>query len=371
MCWILVCNNYAQTIQEDSPKTPSIQVALLLDTSNSMDGLIIQTTQRIWDVVNVLAKVRYDSIIPHLEFSLYEYGNDNLPAREGYIRQVLPFTNDLDKFSDEIFSLKTKGGFEYAGRAIHQAVHNLAWSQDSLSIRMIYIAGNERFNQGNYPFEKAIQEAIEKDIQIHTIYCGDPERGKRELWELAADLGTGRYVAINHNLPVSYVMSPYDQELLALNDSLNATYLPYGQHAFERKEKQLLQDYYALDISEQNLVNRVVTKVSPLYKNADWDAVDAYKSGIKLIEIQEELLDTYCLPKDCTEQIKHLHDERKSIKKRISELIDKRYEFLEQHESNLVATDDNIGKAIIESVLKAATEKGYQLLSGSPVENEL
>lgn len=370
MLWFCFVHLPAQEAVDEIPNKPTIQVALLLDTSNSMDGLITQTTQRIWDVVNVLAKIRYDSLVPHLQFALYEYGNDNLPAKDGFIRLVLPFTTDLDKFSDEVFSLKTKGGFEYAGRAIHQAVHNLDWKQDSLSIRMIYIAGNERFNQGNYPFEKAIAEALEKDIQIHTIYCGDVERGKRELWETAADIGQGKYVAINHNLPIRYVMSPYDRDLLILNDSINATYIPFGEEGNARQLKQLQQDLYAMDISEQNMVNRVVTKVSPLYQNSEWDAVDAIKQGIHLSEIVDYIDRNWCAQKDCDEYILKQKEQRSSLKIKISDLIEKRYIFLDEHEANLVATDDNIGKAIIETVLQAAEDKGYSILSGSPVEIE-
>jgi hypothetical protein len=55
-----------------------IQIAILLDSSNSMDGLIDQTRTQIWQIVNSLTKVTKDGEIPDLEVALYHYGNERL-----------------------------------------------------------------------------------------------------------------------------------------------------------------------------------------------------------------------------------------------------------------------------------------------------
>ena len=67
-------------------KAPAVQLALLLDTSNSMDGLIDQAKTQLWKIVGEFAKTKLAGKSPRLEVALYEYGNDNLPATEGYIR---------------------------------------------------------------------------------------------------------------------------------------------------------------------------------------------------------------------------------------------------------------------------------------------
>src|SRR5690606_33770961 len=51
-----------------------IQVAILLDTSSSMDGLIDQAKSRLWNIVNTLTTLRYNGKKPIIEISLYEYG---------------------------------------------------------------------------------------------------------------------------------------------------------------------------------------------------------------------------------------------------------------------------------------------------------
>ena len=66
-------------------KKETIKVALLLDTSNSMDGLITQAKTQLWEIVNELSYAKYGQQKPNLEIALYEYGNSGLSSREGYI----------------------------------------------------------------------------------------------------------------------------------------------------------------------------------------------------------------------------------------------------------------------------------------------
>ena len=100
------------------PDRPLVQLALLLDTSNSMDGLIDQAKSQLWRIVNDLAGSRCRGHAPRIEVALYEYGNSGLSAGEKYLRQVLPFTRDLDRVSEMLFGLRTNGGEEYCGAVI-------------------------------------------------------------------------------------------------------------------------------------------------------------------------------------------------------------------------------------------------------------
>src|SRR5438128_308814 len=80
------------TVPSTTPAKPVIQLALLLDTSNSMDGLIDQARSQLWTVVNHMAKTKKAGQTPTLQVALYEYGNDALDPKSGWVRQVLPFT---------------------------------------------------------------------------------------------------------------------------------------------------------------------------------------------------------------------------------------------------------------------------------------
>src|SRR5436190_20610689 len=53
---------------------PKIQAAILLDVSNSMDGLISQAKAQLWNMVSIMGKAQCDGITPQIEIALYEYG---------------------------------------------------------------------------------------------------------------------------------------------------------------------------------------------------------------------------------------------------------------------------------------------------------
>ena len=50
-------------------KPPRIQLAIVLDTSNSMDGLIDQTRNQLWQVVNEFSSARQDGVAPQVTAS--------------------------------------------------------------------------------------------------------------------------------------------------------------------------------------------------------------------------------------------------------------------------------------------------------------
>ena len=80
---ILVFATLAQAKSEVREEKPLIQVALLLDTSNSMDGLINQARTQLWTIVNEFARAKQFGQAPTLQVALYEYGKSGLPAAGG------------------------------------------------------------------------------------------------------------------------------------------------------------------------------------------------------------------------------------------------------------------------------------------------
>lgn len=72
-------NSEKELFKKDN--TTKIQVALLLDTSSSMDGLIEQAKSRLWNIVNTLTTLKYNGKAPQIEIALYEYGNDGISEK--------------------------------------------------------------------------------------------------------------------------------------------------------------------------------------------------------------------------------------------------------------------------------------------------
>src|SRR5262245_12214456 len=117
---------------------PVVQLVLLLDTSNSMDGLIEQAKSQLWKIVNEFITAKQNGQRPDLQVALFEYGKSSLSAKGGYIRMVQPLTNDLDKISEELFALRTNGGEEYCGWVIQEAVQRLGWDPSGKAYKAIF-----------------------------------------------------------------------------------------------------------------------------------------------------------------------------------------------------------------------------------------
>ncbi|WP_445736164.1 vWA domain-containing protein [Mariniflexile sp.] len=351
-------NNYAHAeTTTHAPSKQFIKVALLLDTSNSMDGLIDQAKAQLWDIVNELSYAKCGANKPNLEIALYEYGNDRLNSAEGYIRQVLAFSNDLDEISKELFSLTTNGGEEYCGQVIQTSLNQLDWGKNADDLKLIFIAGNEPFTQGKVNYKDASTNAKEKDVTINTIFCGDYNQGISTFWKDGAALTNGDYMAINQNKTTVHIVSPYDDAILILNQKLNKTYVIYGTMGKQKMALQAEQDSNAQGYSKANAVSRTVSKSSHLYKNETWDLVDA----VELKEVSVESLKEDALPeelkgKSATEiknYISAKKKEREHIQNKIQALNAKRKVYIsEQKTENQNGLESAMTKAIKEQAKK-------------------
>ena len=335
-------------------------LALLLDTSNSMDGLIDQAKSQLWKIVNELAAAKCDDgDRPNIRIALYEYGNDNLPSSEGYVRLVSPLTSDLDLISEKLFSLTTNGGNEYCGLVINKSLKQLDWSESRADLKMIFIAGNEPFTQGPLPYSLACSLAKEKDVVVNTIFCGPFSEGVETTWKKGADLTGGTYMSIEQNRKTVYIPSPYDKEIDACNERLNKTYIYYGRSGAHKKEQQEIQDRNAESYGQANKVERAISKSTHAYKNSSWDLVDAAKDDGKVIT---ETDDEY-LPEEMKgmsdeakkEYVKQKSAERARIQKEIQQLNEKRRVYIEQKTAG--QNDAMLDAAMIKAIKEKAKGK--------------
>ncbi len=265
-----------------SEEKPKIQIALLLDASGSMDGLIDQAKSRLWSIVNDLATAQKSGVKPLVEVAIFEYGKSDIPASEGHVRMLAPLTSDLDLVSEALFAIKTNGGQEYCGKAIHDAAKNLTWSTKKGDYKAIFIAGNEPFNQGTMDFRDVCSETIRQDILVNTLFCGNEDEGINTHWKEGADLADGQFMVIDQNRAVTVVKAPQDADILRLGKDLNATYVAYGPTGAKAKKRQVVQDRNAASMSEEAEVDRTLVKASGLYEAKSWDLVSAVRDGAKM-----------------------------------------------------------------------------------------
>lgn len=354
----------AATATTEAPKAKNntVKIALLLDTSNSMDGLINQAKSQLWDIVNEFNHAKCgDESRPLLQIAIYQYGNDALSSREGYIQQVLNFSNDLDEISEKLFSLQTNGGEEYCGEVIQTSLKQLEWGKNPDNLKMIFIAGNEPFTQGKLNYKDAAAHAKEKDIIVNTIFCGNYEQGIQTDWKNGAVLTGGEYMAIDHNKEIVHINTPYDELIIKLNSKLNTTYISYGSLGSKKIAMQYSQDTNAMEVEREIAVKRAVSKSSRLYNNKNWDLVDA--SSEKGFDIGK--LDEAQLPKELQDKseaeinsyIASKKRERQEIQKEIQKLNSKRKAYMAK--SQKVNETGGLENAMLSAIKKQASVKNY------------
>ncbi|WP_428069809.1 hypothetical protein [Chryseobacterium gambrini] len=191
--------------------------------------------------------------------------------------------------------------------------------------------------------------------------------GIQTFWQNGASLGDGKYFNIDSDQKVIYIETPYDVRISECNTKLNDTYIYYGSHGSEFKNKQMLQDKNAEVQSVSNAVERTVAKSKKnAYKNDHWDLVDRaekdvnFMSGVKAEELPAELKGKS--KEEIKKAVAEKSAEREKIQKEIEVLSKKRQDFIDAEMKKRGNSEaDDLGKAIERSVLELAKKNGYSL----------
>ena len=367
----LGCTVHAKGAADGAPALPSdaprdrVQIALLLDTSNSMDGLIDQAKTQLWKVVNTFTAAKRDGKVPFVEVALYEYGNNGLNVSNNWIRLVEPLTRDLDEVSRELFAFRTNGGDEFCGAVIQRSLADLSWDSSPRTYKAIFIAGNEPFTQGPVDARQACRDARAKGVIVNTIHCGSREEGIAGAWHDGPALAEGKFLSINQDKAIAHIDAPQDKEIAALGIELNKTYLGYGGLAAASIANQVAQDNNALDnAGVGSAQQRAVSKASVSYCNTAWDLVDACREGTKKladipVDQLPEVMKTMT-PEQREAHLAKMTAERTALQKKIQELNQAR----EAHVAEILKKQaETTGEQTLDQVV-VATVRGQAAAVG-------
>ena len=345
------------------PKQPLVQMAILLDTSGSMSGLINQARAELWAIVNEFIFAKKNGRQPEIQVALYEYGKSSLAQKDGYIRQIVPLTTDLDKISEDLFALRTNGGSEYCGWVIQEAAEHLQWRDSPDDLKVIFIAGNEPFTQGPVDYRQACRDAVAKGIVVNTIHCGPESRGIEGKWKDGALLADGRYLNIDQNRQIAHIPAPQDQQIAELSRRLNETYLAYGAEARQYSMRQEAQDRNAATLSVASEVQRAVAKSSANYRNSQWDLVDALEQKqIDLEKIAEEQLPKNMRKMTAEQRRAYVQGnakDRAEIQKQIQTLNEQRKKHVAEEMKKRSDGERTLGSAVIQAIRQQAARIGF------------
>ncbi len=343
-----------------------VQIAILLDTSGSMSGLIEQTKTQLWRIVNTFIDAKQNGQVPFVEVALYEYGNDGLNSETHWIRQITPLTRDLDQVSKELFSLKTNGGSEYCGAVVKRATLDLKWDESPDTYKAIFVAGNEAFTQGPIDAKQACKEAVAKGVIVNTIHCGDEQSGISGGWKAGALLADGKFLIIDHNSAVVHIEAPQDAEIVKLNEELNKTYIAFGARGAARFAEQAAQDNNALEKKASGAaVQRAVSKASLNYHNSSWDLCDASKAkDFDWTKLKDDELPENMRKMDVAGRKKYVAEcqaKRDAITEKIQKLNKERQTFVDAKLKEMSEEgEQTLDKVMVSTVREQATKKGYK-----------
>jgi hypothetical protein len=367
LCLLVLVSVPARAHEEPATQPtdrPTIDVVFCIDCSGSMGGVIETAKQKVWAIVNEVAKAKP---APVLRIGLYGYGNGEGPFRK------FELTDDLDEVYKNLMTFKDEGwGSEYVGLVIHRATDEMNWATGKQVLKVIYVVGNETARQGpeQFDYSKTAPAAIAKDIVVNAIYCGNTDyQNATPTWMEIARLADGQYMEIAGEGGGIVLATPFDPELATLNARLNATYLGYGARAETGAANQLAQDSNAAGLGGAVLAERAMAKSAAQYQNAGWDLVDAVKQAdfdfakLKDEELPKELRD---LPAD---QRRAFVDakarERDDVRKQIQDLATQRNAFVaEEIKKQGLKGDAAFEEAVKKSIVQQAEKKGFTFDGG-------
>lgn len=358
----------AAPITKPSDGDDLIQLALLLDCSGSMDGLISQAQAYLWNIVNELSAMQRDYRPARMELALYAYGINAPGGANDYVTRISPFTSDLEAISAKLFALETSGSVELCGKVLHRALDELEWSENENTLRIMVIAGNESFAQGLTDFRAECKRAAEEQTVINTIFCGNCSKGVELMWRDAAHLAGGTYNCIDHNDEIRDVATPYDGIIDSLNQELNDTYIGYGDGGAERKSMQLYNDANTGKLSKEQSVNRAIVKSSDAYNNGSWDIVDAVAAEELDLEADEDLLPERFSEASVADRklmVTELANKRGDVRRQIKETAELRSRYLGEMPRS---EKPSFADALVRSLREQAAARGFQQNSSAGID---
>lgn len=345
-----------------SPSTVPIDLVICLDTSGSMTQLIDSARGRIWDIVTELGGA---TPTPKLRVGLLTFGTpETSSAEQGWIVRQSDLTDDLDAIYAKMMALETKGGDEFVGWVLDDAVKTMSWSEEAAALRLIFVAGNESADQGadQRNFRYVAEAARAADIIVNPVYAGQRDQGVTEMWDQVATHGGGDYAAIDMKAGTIQIATPQDAILNALNGELNATYIPYGALGAAGLANQLAQDANAGKMGVQSCSSRVAAKGCGLYSNASWDLVDATTqaefdlTALKTHELPEHMRDM--TPDARRNYVEGVRAVRKAIHDKIQTVTAERKVWL-QTKTRKRGGGESLDNAILASLRRQAGAKGF------------
>jgi von Willebrand factor type A domain len=220
---------------------PVVEVAFVLDTTGSMGPLIEGAKRKIWSIATAIVDANPDAEIRMGLVAYRDIGDE-------YVTKKFELTTDIQDLYANLLELRARGGGDWpesVNEALDVAVTKLSWTQGSEICRIMFLVGDapphmDYAQDTKYP--EVLRMARDRGIVVNAVQAGSA-RDTERVWRTIAQMGHGRYIPIPQDGGHLVVIeTPYDHEIIELQDEINGTVIPYGPRRqrsdVEHKTKQ-------------------------------------------------------------------------------------------------------------------------------------
>ncbi len=352
---------------------PRVEVVFALDTTGSMSGLIQAAKEKIWSIASTMASAQP---APEIRMGLVAYRDRG----DAYVTQRVELSSDLDSVYAKLMDFAAQGGGdepESVNQALYEAVHDMAWSQDPKTYKVVFLVGDAPPHM-DYPndvkFPKTLEEASRRGIVVNTVQCGTLG-STTPAWQRIAQLGQGRYFQVDQAGSAVAVATPFDAKLAKLSADLDDTRMYYGSKDEKAKQQAKIAAtdklHAAASIAAQ--ARRATFNASASGgKNllGDSELVDDVSSGrVDLGKVERDELPApmqAMAPAAQAEMIKKTAERRNELKAQIGELARQREAYLKDEVAKTKGAEETLDGKIYRAVKAQGASHGLRYEANSP-----
>ncbi len=349
-----------------------IEVVFVLDTTSSMSGLIQAAREKIWSIATTMASAQQS---PDIRMGLVAFRDRG----DAYITRGYDLSNDLDSMYASLMDLTAQGGGdgpESVNQGLYDAVHDMSWSNDDNTYKVIFLVGDapphmDYHNDVKYPL--TLQVARQKGIVVNAIQSGQHQQ-TRPAWQQIAALGQGDYFQVEDSGNTVAVATPYDEKLSSLAAKLEATRLYFGDKEAKKAQqaKTEANDRLRKELSSEALARRDTFNATASGKAnllGESELVDAISSGrVELDEIEQENLPASLQAMAPAEQMEVIGEQakrRNELQQQINQLSESRSSYIKEKVDAAGGAEDSLDEKIYRSIKQQAADIGLTYDSDS------
>lgn len=343
---------------------PVVEVAFVLDTTGSMSGLIEGAKRKIWSIATAIVDDWPDADIRIGLVAYRDIGDD-------YVTRKVDLTTDIQDVYAKLLELQARGGGDWpesVNEALDVAVNKLNWSEGRDAHRIVFLVGDapphmDYAQDTKYPVTLA--KARQKDIIVNAVQAGDA-RDTERVWHDIAQQGDGRYIPIPQDGgPIVVIETPYDQDVIILQEQINKTVIPYGpppmQRRTEEKARQLSSVAAAAPASASDMASYINKRAARSTEAVTGgDLVSDVSSGRKkLDEVKDEELPASLQALPAPQRAAKLEAElqtRKALNEKLAALVKQRDAYLATQRDKEPKTKSSFDREV-EAALKVQLKR--------------